>query len=240
MEEKTQSETGQQEQHQKSKAKPVILAVLASILIVGAGAGVFFWQHGKVNDLNSRVSHLQSELNAADKSGSPTKKQSATPDTFSYSPKTGGLSLTLPKTYGIIVNVDGNKGGAPGATFRVASVTNSNTFSDPSYQSVQVDVDNTFTTLDHAVSSEEAKLDEQRGSGSTVNRNYKVSDTTVAGLPAKLLTADGLDEYQGQVTVYLVGSGSFTYTITANGTQSGNPAALTVLLKGISIKPVTL
>jgi hypothetical protein len=240
MEDKTQLEAQQQELHQKSKAKPAILFILALTLIVGAGASTYFWQHSKVNDLNSKVSNLQGELNTASKSSTTMKEQSATSNTFSYSPKTGGLSLTLPKTYGIIVNVDGNKGGAPGATFRIASAKDSNTFSDPAYQGVQVDVDNTFTTLAHAVSSEEAQLDEQRGSGSTVNRNYKVSDATVAGLPAKLLTADGLDEYQGQVTVYLVGSGSFTYTITANGTQSGNPATLTALLKGISIKPVTL
>lgn len=238
MEDTTQLESQQQELHQKSKAKSVTLLVLALILIVGAGT--YFWQHSKVNDLNSKVSNLQGELNAANESNPTTKKQSTNSNTFSYSPKPGGLSITLPKTYGIIVNIDGNKGGAPGATFRVASVTNSNTFSDPSYQGVQVDVDNTFTTLVHAVSSEETQLNEQRGSGSTVNRNYKVSDTTIAGLPAKLLTTDGLGEYQGQVTVYLVGSGSFTYTITANGTQSGNPATLAALLKGISIKPVTL
>ena len=236
-ESETQSVPKPQKQPYQSKTKSIALAALTLILIIGAGAGAYLWQHNKVSDLSSKVSHLQSELNTVSQSSSTTQKQS---DTFTYSPKMGGLSLTLSKTYGIVVNVDGNKGGAPGAAFRVASAINTNTFSDPAYQGVQVDIDNTFTTLDHAVSSEEAWLNEQRGVGSTVNRDYKVTDTTVAGLPAKLLTADGLDEYQGKITVYLVGSGSFMYTITANGTQSGNSATLIALLKGISIKAVNL
>lgn len=224
----------------RSKAKLAGLITIVLLLIACAGAGSYSWQHKKVNDLDGKVSQLQTELNKGSTTQTTTSKQPIVAGTFTYSPKTGGLSLTLPKTYGVIVNVDGNKGGAPGATFRVATVNNSNTFEDASYQGVQVDVDNTFTTLGQAVSSEESQLDKQRGAGSTVDRNYKVSDTTVAGLPAKLVTADGLDEYQGQVSVYLVGAGSFTYTITANGSRSGTPAVVTAVLKGISLKAVNL
>ena len=221
-------------------SKLAYITIVVLLIIVCASTDSYFWQHKKVNDLSAEVNHLQTELARANNIGTTVQKQPTDAITFTYSPIAGGLSLTLPKTYGIIVNVDGNKGGAAGARFRVASVKNSNTFEDASYQGVQVDVNNVLTTLDHAVSSEESQLDEQRNLGSNVHRDYKVSDTTVAGLPAKLVTVDGLDEYQGQVSVYLVVSGSFTYTITANGTQSGSPAIMTAVLEGISLKAVNL
>ena len=227
------------EPRRHSNLKPIVLALLAIILIVAAGAGVYLWQHSKVKNLATDVANLQNQLKA--QRAAPTaSKSSPQSDSFTY--KSFGMTLSLPKTYGIIVKVEGNKGGAPGATYRVASVksADSNVFADADYQGVQIDIDNTFTTLDHAVSSEESRLDEQRAVGSIVDRNYKVSDTTVAGLPAKLLTAEGLDEYEGNVSVYLVGSGSFTYSITANSVQGALFPLLESVLKGIVIKPTTL
>ncbi|HSX17564.1 MAG TPA: hypothetical protein VLH86_05705 [Patescibacteria group bacterium] len=218
----------------KSKAKSV-LVIISIIVLVAIGAGSYYWQHSKVDSLNSKVVGLQEQLkSAAEKASTPTQ-QPTTSSTFTYSPKTGGLTLTLAKKYGIIVNVDGNKGGAPGATFRVASVINANNFSDGVYQGVQVDVDNTFTNLDHAVSAKESELTQANAAS-----GFKVSDTTVAGLPAKLITADGGDEYVGGLSYYIVGSGSFEYTVTANGTKQGPSVMLTDVLKSMSIKAATL
>lgn len=239
MENQTQPIPKQSKQSRYSKIKPALLIALALIGTAGICTGIYFWQHNTVNVLNSKVGRLQTQLKAAGQSQVPstTKGQSIVTDTFTYSPKTGGMSLTLSKAYGVVVSVDGNKGGAPGATFRVASATNSNVFSDPAYQGVQVDIDNTFKTLAQAIDSEESAL---TGEGGGVDRNYRVSDTTVAGLPAKLLKADGLDEYQGDLAIYLVGSGSFLYTITTNGAQNSTSTILTAVLKGMTIKPVTL
>jgi hypothetical protein len=221
--------------------KRIMLTVIALALMAVAVAGVYIWQHSKVDSLNKKLASLQNQADSKlDQSTSPKYKVVTT--TFTY--KSFGMTLVLPKTYGVIVNVDGNKGGAAGATLRIASVKGANIFSDASYQGIQIDVDNGFTSLPNAVSAEESMLDDERGSGSTVNRNYKVSDTTVAGLPAKLLKADGLDEYQGQLSVYLVGIGSgansFLYTITANGTQNNSFPILDAVLKGIIIKPANL
>jgi hypothetical protein len=99
-----------------------------------------------------------------------------------------------------------------------------------------VDADNTFTNLSQSVQAKESQLNEQ----STATRTYRVTDATVAGLPAKLIKTDGLDEYQGNVTIYLVGSGSFLYIITANGNQNSSFPMLDAVLKGLTIKPVTL
>jgi hypothetical protein len=221
-----------------TKTRPLLMTLLAVVIIFAAAGGVYLWQHNKVTGLNSEVQNLHSQLSAKATPARPTltNKTFESLATFTYAPKTGGLSLTLPKSYGIIVNVDGNKGGAPGATFRVASSANNNVFADAVYQGVQVDADNTFTNLSQSVQAKESQLNEQ----STATRTYRVTDATVAGLPAKLIKTDGLDEYQGNVTIYLVGSGSFLYIITANGNQNSSFPMLDAVLKGLTIKPVTL
>lgn len=206
--------------------------------MLGASAGVYIWQHNKVKDLNSQINNLNTKLSSIATTQPLSSSKTVSPTTFVYKPKTGGLSLTLPKSYGVIVNVDGNKGGAAGATFRVASATSSNEFSDTSYQGVQIDIDNLFysNNLSQAVQAKESELNDQ----STATRTYSVTDTTVAGLPAKLIKTNGLDEYQGNLSIYLVGSGSFLYTVTANGTQNDSFPLLDTVLKGMAIKSVSL
>lgn len=222
------------------------------IVVVAAAAvgGMYFWQHGLVKKFQAQTSSLQAQLTAANKkvaAAQTAQKASEQPKAFTYSPKTGGLSLTLPTSYGLSVLVDGNKGGAPGATFRVTQLVKDNIYSDPAYGGVQVDIDNTFKDLNSSVQSAESQMKTQKDS------NLKVTDTKVAGLPAKLIAADGPDEYIGHINVYVVGSGSFQYTITANGvkttlgatggstnTLSTGRDTLVDVLDGLKITPKTL
>lgn len=219
------------------------MLVAAALCGVAVLAGAYCLHANQVRQLQQKVDTLTSQAAAAKKQTGATAAapapavSSTTPSstdakTYVYAPKTGGLSLTLPTTLAVIVNIDGNKGGAPGATFRVASAAGSNVFGDNAYQGVEVDIDTPFTNLNDALSSVRFQL-EQAG-----NSDFTVTDTKVAGLPAKLITSTGPDEYVGKVSTYVVGSGSFTYAITANGMQFATPTPdiLGAVLKGIAIK----
>jgi hypothetical protein len=233
MEENGQPQTTQpQFKPRKSKAKIISLVILVLLLILAVGGGAYYWQHGQVNDLNTKVGSLQTQLQNASKSTAVPTDKSAT---FVYAPKTGGLSLSLPKSYGVFISVDGNYGGSPGAEFDITSLTDSNISKKTA---IHVSISNGFTTLDEAVNRAKNRLATAGADGSAVDGKYAVTDTKIAGLPAKLVTVGGTDEYHGKVFVYLVGSGSFIYTVTNNGTEP--PAnALTTVLKGMTIKPTT-
>ena len=219
----------------KSKVKLVVVVFAILVLIAGSGTGAYFWQHKKVNALDGRISRLQNELKTSSDSVTTTQKQQITSTTFTYSPKTGGLSLTLPKIYGIIVNVDGNKGGAPGATFRVGTLTTNNMLTDNVYEGVQVDIDGGFGTPDLNTSATSVE-NQTKSDGFD---GIKIGDATVAGLPAKLITAQGVS-YAGNQTKYVVVSGGFVYTISAHSPQTGSFDMLTAVVKGLKLKPVTL
>ncbi len=47
----------------KSKA-PVVIPVILLLLALAAGAGVYYWQHQKVQDLNSNVTSLSSQVSS--------------------------------------------------------------------------------------------------------------------------------------------------------------------------------
>jgi len=221
-----------------------IVLVLVTLVCMAAITGAYYWHYQQVQRLQKRVDTLSAQVATAKKQQTVTATLAApsgtTPSvvakTYTYTPKTGGLSLTLPITLAVIVNVDGNKGGAPGAAFRVASAISDNVFGDNAYQGVEIDIDHTFTSLADAVTSTESQL-QQAG-----NTDFEVTDTKVAGLPAKLIACNGPDEYIGKVSTYVVGSGEFTYTITANGMQfvTPDPDILGAVLKGIAIQAKTL
>jgi outer membrane murein-binding lipoprotein Lpp len=46
----------------KGRVKPLLFSLLAVILLAVVGYGVYSWQHGKVNDANTKVSSLQSQV----------------------------------------------------------------------------------------------------------------------------------------------------------------------------------
>lgn len=211
-----------------SPMRLVLFILIVAIFMLITAGGVYYWQHSQVASLNTKVSGLQAQV-------ASLKAQQSLTGTFTYSPKVGGLTLTLPKTYGIIVNADGNKGGAIGATFRIATVDDNHMFTDSSYQELRVDIDNIFadSTLTQMVNETELQLKDQGYS------TFSVADTTVAGLPAKLITVT--DQVPFRPELYIVGSGDLLYTITAAPAIAATPnGALALLLKGLKIKPVTL
>jgi hypothetical protein len=227
------TQTPVQTPQKRSALKPILFSLLVVILILAAAGGVYYWQNNQMRNLNAQVSDLQAQVTSLKAQQPQTDKT----DTFTYSSKVGGLTLTLPKTYGVIVNADGNKGGAIGATLRIASVRTGNIFTDQTYpaQGVQIDIDNTYTgsTLEKEVSFTETKLKDQGYS------SFKVADATVAGLPAKLITVTDQVPYRPQL--YIVGSDDFLYTITSSATPPDSlKSMVTTVLKGLQIKPVTL
>jgi hypothetical protein len=219
-----------------SRKKHLVATLGVIVAIVATAVCTYYWQHRQVVTLKERSVSLQSELSAKNK---PTKSNDKKkPTTFTH--KSFGMTLTLPTTYGLIVSVEGNKGGAPGATYRVASVKDVHTLTDAAYEGVRIDID-AFANLDQSVAAEKYRLNNPLSTDRSLDRDINVTDVTVAKLPAKLLTTEGLDEYEGNVAIYIVGSGGFQYTITANGRDLDNPSnMLSTVLKGMSIKPYSI
>lgn len=202
---------------QKGKRFTALYAIGLLLIAVLSGGGVYLWQHQTTSTPAQQLPQ----------SGSAPVKS----DTFTYSSKVGGLSLTLAKTYEIIVNVDGNKGGAPGATLRVGTVLSDNIAQDSAYSWVQVDIDNVVGTID-----QEATIVKQQMQKDNYD-NVKSTPATVDGQPAVLVTGDG-HSYAGSKQVYVLRSGSFLYTITASG---DDPASiLDAVLKGFKVRSVVI
>jgi hypothetical protein len=137
------------------------------------------------------------------------------------------------------VATDGNDGDAPGASFKVVPVGISNVVSDMYFDDeVSVEVSNTFTSLNDSVPTAEAEA-EPDAQPSIPTSDFKVSNTTIDGLSAKHITTY-LDEYSGTLNIYVVGSGTWEYKITANVPSYTNTpltSILTAVLNGAIIKP---
>ncbi len=231
-----------------SRLKSFSLLVLALVLIAGAAYGTYDWQHNKLTSANQRVATLQTELSAdssKSKSASSNTSSNSISDTFTYKPSLGGLSLTLPKTYEVLVGSDGNDGGAPGVDFKVVPLDASNVSKDRDYTSEAEIQIGGFSSLSDSVSSAEVQMRQNGdcstlGSGSCDTTDFSVSDTTIDGQPAKLIIAKAANEYLGMVNVYVGGLGQWGYTITSNDTtqpSSNTPGTLlSAVVKGTKLK----
>jgi len=222
-----------------------IFGFLFVLVLVAAVAGTYYWQHSKASSLGHQVANLQTKLMDTNAAYRGLQKQVATAQTgtFTYTPHTAGLSLTLPKSYAVLVAADGNAGGAPGVMFRVVPSSDSHISSDWGYYSeARVEASPTFTTLGQAVKAVEQQTMDFVScgpeNGTCDISDFSASDTTIAGLPAKLIKANGINERLGWLNVYVVGLGQWRYTITINKIPNASaPADLaTTILKGISIK----
>lgn len=223
-------------------AHKFIFGYIGVIIFIAALSGVYSWQHKDVTKLSAQLLTADSQVASLKKQMPKINKKATSSNqtqtsSFIYSPTTGGLSLTLPKTYEVLVNADGNDGGAPGATFEVVPTSSTNIASDQwGSNEVTVDVSHTFTNLSQSVSAAESEINQSNSS-----TNFNVTDTTVAGLAAKRVTLYE-DEYTGTVNAYVAGSGSWEYKITANvpsNTDTPLTDILTAVLKGLTIKPNT-
>ncbi len=232
--------------------KKLILSLVAIILIVGAAYGTYAWQHSKLNTANQKIVSLQSQLSSASKQSNTSSSTSSTSTkpistTFTYTPQLGGLSLTLSKSYDVLVAADGNFGGAPGVDFKVVPTSNTNISTDQNWtDEAEIQIGG-FTNLNDSVSQEEAQMQQNGdcstlGSGSCDTTDFSVSDTTIGGQPAKLIIAKAASEYQGYINVYVGGLGQWGYTITSNNTTSSGSnnnspgTLLAAVLSGVSLK----
>lgn len=225
-----------------TKTKHLLTKVVAFglpvLILIGAGTfSSYYWQHKKLNSANQKISQLNAQLERQGKQTTPVKSGvSNASDTFTYAPTTGGLSLTLPKTYEILVGADGNDGGAPGASFKIVPVDSTNIADDGYFQDeIEIDIGDTFKGLDQSVTSAELEINPKSSPS-----DFTVTDTTIAGLPAKQI-AQYQDEYDGTLDTYVVGSGVWEYKITAHVasyTNSPLPTNLLDALHGITIKEV--
>lgn len=225
-----------------SKGKHIFESVQCLLVIVILAisiVGVYIWQHNEASSLNARLLSSSSQLSklreqVLKEDQLATQKQAGT---FTYSPETSGISLTLPKTYEVLVNADGNNGGAPGATFKIVPTSATNISADQwGADEVTIEASNTFTGLDHSVSAAESQINQTDSS-----TNFNVSDATIAGLAARHITLYA-DEYTGTINTYVVGSGPWEYQITANVPSYTNIPLTDILkavLNGITIKPTT-
>jgi len=229
-----------------------IYGYIALLVLAAAAGGVYGWQHKKVTNLDAQISstktqvaNLQKEISGTSQKTSTTSTQTQ-PSTFTYTPQTGGLSLTLPKTYEVLVGADGNDGGAAGFDFKVVPLTVTNVSTDQYYTNEAEVQTGDNQSLSGAVSSEEAQM-QQNGDCSTINSScdttdFSVSDTTIDGQAAKLITAKAGSEYQGYVNVYVVVYGNWGYIIrsnnvTSSGSNNNVPGTLlSDVLKGIVLK----
>ncbi|HEY8998769.1 MAG TPA: hypothetical protein VIM53_00440 [Candidatus Saccharimonadales bacterium] len=230
-------QTTSKEARQGHEALRRLLIWLLVITLIGAGAySAYYWQHKKVISDSQKISSLNTQLSQQSKQSTSTKSSGSTSSTFTYTPKTGGLTITLPKAYEVLVGADGNDGGAPGASFKIVPVDNTNIANDGYFQDeIEIDIGNTFKSLDQSVTSAELEINPKSSPS-----DFTVTDTTIAGLPAKQI-AQYQDEYDGTLDTYVVGSGVWEYKITAHVasyTNSPLPTNLLDALHGMAIKEV--
>jgi len=214
--------------HSKEGRKYAPLSLLAAIIISVALTffATYLWQRETSESLKSDIATLQTGI--SNRSEIETKRQG---DKVIYIPKSGNLTLDLPSAYGVVVRVDGNKGGVRGARFEVGKTINQGIIESHDYQKVLIDIDDNYGTLDEATDAQ-LRTDANNGDENAITTN-----TTVSGLPARLITADGADEYIGKVHTYVVATEKYKYVIRANGMQF--PAVqeiLNVVLNNLTIK----
>lgn len=209
--------------NKKGPGSILLRLVTCLILMTTAGVGVYFWQQ---NEAEQKEQNLQAEINKL-------ASEAAQPKLNYYKSKTGGLTLDLPPEYAVIVNVDGNKGGAPGATLRVAQIEDGVVF-DNVYAWLEIEVDHFGGTLEANTLNVKQEL-ERDGL-----ENVKVTDSRFKQQPAKVLTAEGFS-YNASRRVYVVQNGEFLYRfISKTGDNSKNNALLQAVLDGSTIEVKSL
>jgi hypothetical protein len=224
--ENNQTQPTLQIQSKQKGLKKILVIIGALLLAAGASYGVYVWQQDQAT---KKQQSLQSQIDTLKVQAKDTSLQVPIAN-FTYNSKIGGLKLTLSKTYPVIVNVDGNKGGAPGATLRVGKQVSEGIIEDSVYEWVEINIDQNSGTLQKAVDIKSAELKDATFS------NIRVTDSKFANQPAKLITATGVS-YDAQRRIYLMQSGDFTYMVTSKMQDaSQDNEILKAVLAGISIQ----
>lgn len=207
----------------------VLLYVMLGLAFAAASAyAVYVWQR---SESEHEKSNLQSEIDLLKKANEPKTERA---ELLSYESKVGGLTLLLPSPYVVIVNVDGNKGGAPGSTLRIGKESSEGIIQDNVYEWVEIEISHTNASLEQGVQLVSTRL---KGTGF---EDINVVDAKVRGHPAKLITAQGLS-YDANRRIYVVKSGEFEYQIISKTQDSSkDDEMLRAVLDGISIEEAKL
>ena len=83
----------QQPKIKKHRLKSTLIDLLVIILIAGSGLGTYYWQHSKVNSLNTQVSDLKQQL--ASSQSSNNQPIVALSDALTYGKQSTGTTLQI-------------------------------------------------------------------------------------------------------------------------------------------------
>ena len=209
-----------------------LIGIILMTAIFGAigFSGWYVWNRNQANSIeNLHMNDSEPQLDQPEASD-------GLKNSVLFESKTGGLKLNLPNEYVVIVEADGNKGGAPGATYKIAKKLSDNVVEDNVYSFVQIDIDHIGSRdFDSILQSQLSRLKDQ----GDVFENINTKSTSVAGEDAALITADG-NNYSGDRAIYLLVSGEFSYTITSTGEEPQDADVLKAVLDGISVEAVSL
>lgn len=225
----TQSPVQKLPKKSRKRIKGLLYGLLGLIFVIACAYGVYVWQK---NESEGEKRELQSQINSLKKSNEPI---AAEPERVTYRSKVGGLTLSLPAPYVVIVSVDGNKGGAPGSTLRIGKESSDGIIQDNVYEWVEIEISRTSSSLDRAVQILSTQLTEANF------ENIVVRDIKVKSDPAKLITARGFS-YEGSRRIYLINSGEFTYQFTSKTLQdiAKNNEMFEAVLDGVVIEEKVL
>lgn len=170
-------------------------------------------------NLEATIDNLKTEDNDT------TRTNDSDTDAVSYKTEIGDLEVTLPSSYRIIVRVDGNRGGAPGATLRIGEAKEGSTgvVEDNVYQWTEIDVTE-GQNLAHAT---------QTAKDTLTNEGYTITNeesTQIDGVDAMKIEASGVS-YAGNRIVYVAQTDGYNYKITHQSGGDVNEYTLVELLK---------
>ena len=216
----------------KNSNKILIISALAGLVVILIGAVAYVLiSKDNHNSVNGTSKSQASAVSKIDNKG--TTAQSAI-ETVNYKSTLGGLSLSLPSKYGIVVVGDGNLGGAPGAELHVGLLKSKNIVTDSPYYTIKIEIypSESQASLDELASH---SLDNLGADGYS---DLKIEPAKIAGLEGRVVSTDTAD-IGGTVHQYIVLSGDFVYLVRSMGDEDTpeNKAAINAVLDGLSIKP---
>lgn len=216
------------DQVQKGRYKTVAyISSITLVLAILVGVVAYYLQGSRAEAERQQLQTHIHELKALKHSDTKSSR------THTYGSKVGGLKLELSDQYPVIVQVDGNKGGAPGTTLRIGTRIADGVVEDNIYSWTEIDVSPSTGSLDDAVATIKSRLMQQMFS------NIKVTDVKVANLPAKLLTAEG-KSYDAMRRIYVINNDEFTYQLTSKTQDASKDSdVLKAVVSGITIEEKT-
>jgi len=184
------------------KAHGIALNLALCLVVVTAGvAGVYYWQHQKVNDLSKKNSSLVLQLASAQKASKSSQSSGGSAsNTISYKADVGKFTLTLPSKYAIVKTRDGGGEGRTQTSLEIGLATDTQ-----GVVSITPELPINIFAYDMKGSTFRALVDAQ----DTVKDSYDKSTLKIDGVDAEMYKAGGFAAPQA---VYFTKNNIF-YTI---------------------------